>query len=101
MTNETVKVKAVVKGRILSSFLILTACVWKFDVWMVREMKRPELKSDLKVTPRSVVFEEIVRVVVLMGITLRKLDLNSKARLPKNIISLLLGSISNDSGKTD
>ena len=43
--------------------------------------------------PRSVIFEEIVRVVLSKVMTLGHLDINSKAKLPTKIHSLSPGLV--------
>ena len=48
------------------------------------------LKEKSKMTPRNVIFEMVMRVVLSRVTTLEKLDLESKARLPININYLLL-----------
>ena len=54
-------------------------------------MKELKLKVESRVTPRNVIFEDIVRVVLSRVITLGRLDLDRKAGLPTNVHSPLLG----------
>ena len=42
----------------------------KFDVWMVRETKRPKLRLKSRETSRNVICEKIVRIVLSRVITL-------------------------------
>ena len=85
MTNETVRITAVGRGKKLR--LCFMACKWKFDSWMTRDTVS---KVEVSQKPKSVIFEETVKVVLSRVITLGKLDLDSKAGLPTKTHSLLL-----------
>ena len=66
-----------------NSRICCMVCMRKIDVWMVRESKSKELRLELRVTPVKLIFERIVRVVLHRVVTRRRLDLDSKARLPQ------------------
>ena len=52
--------------------------IWKTNQWVCN--------SVLRVTPKSVIFEMSVRVVLSGVMTPRRLDLDNKAELPYNLL---------------
>ena len=86
MTNETVKVTAVVKAKNLRTFF--TACMGKLDVWMVRGTKWQKLRLESVGTPRSVIFEKVMCVALSEVITLGRLDNKAGQPTKKNKILL-------------
>ena len=57
-----------VRSKYLRSCLM--AGMWKLNVWKVRGMKGLKLRSESRLTPESVLFQEVMKAVLARVVTL-------------------------------